>query len=177
MADAREAVLRAIGPAIGGEPPPVWPARLAAAGHAAFEDAFRRLGGEVVDAVALAALPGRRWCVEPAAGPLPEAWGAYEQSSPWDADLGVTVCACLVAETGSVVLAGGPGRARLASLCPSAHLVLARQGDVVGTLAEAIDRLGPRNGVVVTGPSRSADIEGVLVRGVHGPGRILLVWV
>lgn len=177
MPDARAQILAALGPPEGGTLPPVWPSGTGEASTGAFERSFRALAGEVMDAQQIAALPGRRWCVEPGVGRLPTEWGPFEPAGAWEADVGVTTCEAAVAETGSLVLAGGPRSLRLASLCPPVHLVLARPDQVVATLAEGLALVGRRNGVVVTGPSRSADIEGVLVRGVHGPGRVLLTWV
>lgn len=177
MAEARSEILAALGPAEGGSLPPLWPSRPGEATVEAFERSFRALGGEVADARLLAAFEGRKWCVEPRLGGLPHDWGPYEAAGPWEADLGVTACSAAIAETGTFVLSGGPGSLRLASLCPPAHLVVVRRAQVVATLAEGLRHLGARNAVLVTGPSRSADIEGVLVRGVHGPGRVLLAWV
>ncbi len=92
------------------------------------------------------------------------------------ADLGVTGCLALVAETGSILLAHPPGRA--ASLLPDTHAVLARPDQVVSGLEDALAR-GTATGapalVLVTGPSRTADIEKTLVIGMHGPRRLILV--
>jgi L-lactate dehydrogenase complex protein LldG len=65
------------------------------------------------------------------------------------------------------------GRSRLASLAPPVHIALVE--DIVGTLDEAIARIDGRTHVVITGTSRTADIEGVLVRGVHGPRKLFVV--
>ena len=95
--------------------------------------------------------------------------------SIWDAEVGVTMADLAVAETGSLLLATGPGRPRMVSLSPKIHVVLVPRERIVGTLAEAFARLSDRTSVLITGPSRTADIEGVLVRGVHGPGEIHVV--
>ena len=95
-------------------------------------------------------------------------------------DTGVTGCAALVAETGTVLLASSPEQPRSASLLPERHVVVARASQVVGTLAEALSRFPvgslPTALTLVTGPSRTADIEKVLVLGVHGP-RELAVFI
>jgi L-lactate utilization protein LutC len=93
------------------------------------------------------------------------------------ADLGVADPAWAVAETGTVALASGRNRSRLVTLLPPAVLFLVRADAVVATLAEGLARLGdppapPPALSLVTGPSRSADIGGVLALGVHGPGRV-----
>jgi hypothetical protein len=91
----------------------------------------------------------------------------------WQADVGVTSALFAIAETGSLVLAAGPGRARLASLAPPVHVALVNE--IVVTLEEAFARIGDRTHVVITGTSRTADIEGVLVRGVHGPRELIVL--
>jgi hypothetical protein len=93
----------------------------------------------------------------------------------WDAEVGVTTADLAIAETGSLILATGPHRTRLISLCPVLHLVLVPRDRIVASMAEAFARLSDRTTVMITGPSRTADIEGVLVRGVHGPGDIVVV--
>ena len=95
--------------------------------------------------------------------------------SVWDAEVGVTMAEFAVAETGSLVLAARAGRRRLASLAPPVHAVLVRKSQVVSSLDEAIEKLPAQTSVIVTGPSRTADVEGVMVMGVHGPKRLWVV--
>ncbi|MBX7135966.1 MAG: LUD domain-containing protein [Fimbriimonadaceae bacterium] len=96
-------------------------------------------------------------------------------SSPWEAKVGFTLGDLAVAETGSIVLSAGPGRARLASLASVHHIALVPCSSIVATMEEAFGRLSPRTSVIITGPSRTADIEGVLVRGIHGPRELWVV--
>lgn len=91
----------------------------------------------------------------------------------WQADAGITLADFAIAETGSIVISAGSGRARLASLAPPVHVCLLKE--IVPTLQDALDRMTPRTSVIVTGTSRTADIEGVLVRGVHGPRELIVV--
>ena len=93
----------------------------------------------------------------------------------WDAEVGVTTADLAIAETGTVLLSTGPARARMISLSPMVHVVIVPRERIVATMAEAFARLSDRTTVLITGPSRTADIEGVLVRGVHGPGDIVVV--
>ncbi|MGE0000565.1 MAG: lactate utilization protein C [Fimbriimonadaceae bacterium] len=172
---ARETVLRAVGPSEGGSAPPAW-IHPPGGGFKEFEARFQENGGEIVTEREIASMVGRAWFLDRDLGPLPPAWGEYIAASPWQADLGVTVCDALVPETGSVVISSAPGRGRLTSLAVPTHLVLADRTQLVANLAEAVSRLGNRSAVIVTGPSRSADIEGEMVRGVHGPKRLLLIW-
>jgi L-lactate utilization protein LutC len=81
-----------------------------------------------------------------------------------------------VAETGTLVLESARERHRLASLLPPVHVALLRESRLLGTLGEALERIrapsgppGSRTITLITGPSRTADIELELVVGVHGP--------
>ena len=96
--------------------------------------------------------------------------------------VGITGADFGLAESGSVVLSTGPGRGRLASLLPPVHVAVLRASRVVWTLADAFARdadaaARASNLVVVTGPSRTADIEMTLTRGVHGPGELHVVLI
>ncbi len=97
---------------------------------------------------------------------------------------GVSVTGTLtaIAETGTVVISSRLNGGRLAGLADPVHVAIVEAGDVVETLTEALERIAPeleRASVVtlVTGPSRTADIEGVLIRGAHGPRELHVVWV
>lgn len=133
------------------------------------------LGGKVVTWTDLARLPGRNWCVEYDVSRLPTECGSYSSVDPWAADVGVSLGSVAVAETGTVLINHGPTGRRLASLTPPHQVVVVKKDDLVATLEEAFMRLEPGNAVLITGPSRTADIEGVLVRGVHGPKEIWVV--
>lgn len=93
----------------------------------------------------------------------------------WEAEVGVTTADLAVAETGSLILTAGPGRIRMGSLAPMMHVVVLPKERIVATLAEAFARLSDRSTVVITGPSRTADIEQVIVRGAHGPGDVVVI--
>lgn len=95
----------------------------------------------------------------------------------WSCETGITRAEFGIAETGSVVVSSGPTHLRLASLAPPRHVVILRRSDIVPDLATAFARMPDRNVAIITGPSRTADIEGVLVRGVHGPREIWVVFV
>ena len=80
-----------------------------------------------------------------------------------------------LAETGSVVLAASPEEPRARSLLPAVHVTLLAEDRILAGLPELFDALGddlPSALGIVTGPSRSADIEQQLVIGVHGPGEV-----
>ncbi len=97
-------------------------------------------------------------------------------------DLGVTGSSAALAESGSVVLVHGPGRPRMASLVPDVHVALVEVAQLHRSLAHWAAReptavADTANLVVVTGPSRSADIELELNLGVHGPRNLHVVLI
>jgi L-lactate dehydrogenase complex protein LldG len=94
---------------------------------------------------------------------------------PWQAEAGVTFGGIPVAETGSILLATGPQSPRLTSLSPPVHIAVLDPNRTVASLEQALSLLEPRTSVLITGPSRTADVEGVIVMGVHGPKRLIVV--
>ncbi|GAB4324909.1 MAG: hypothetical protein Kow0059_20750 [Candidatus Sumerlaeia bacterium] len=102
--------------------------------------------------------------------------GTASREALFAAEIGITTAQCAVAETGTIVLHYAPGRARLTSLAPPLHLVLLPVERLVPDLIEAVRDFGDGSGAVwITGPSKTADIGGILVRGIHGPGRIVVL--
>lgn len=104
-----------------------------------------------------------------------------------EADLGITGADYAVAETGSLLLISGEGRSRLVSLLPRTHVALIRPENLVPAMRDmqALLAVEHRDGRAagasclnfITGPSRSADIEFVLARGVHGPGQVHVILI
>lgn len=146
-----------------------------------FQERLLGNGGEVVRLSGLE--EARAWLAEFAPAfsaaavgkTLPDALRpALPEMPPEEAPLGISWALGAVAETGSVIVSSEEGR-RL-QLLPPTHLAFIPQGKVFGTLAEALaefkDRL-PSALALHSGPSKSADIGQVMVRGVHGPGRLI----
>ncbi len=125
----------------------------------------------------LGRLPGRRVSAEIAADVTAR---LDHQSGYMELVVGITGADAGLAESGSIVLTAGPGRPRMASAIPLTHIALLRAQDIVPTLShwvaahpEAPARTS--NLTVITGPSRTADIEQVLNLGVHGPKHLHVV--
>jgi len=98
------------------------------------------------------------------------------------ADVGITSADYVLADTGTLVLLSTPQEARMISLLPPEHIAVVPRDRLLTGLDELFSLL-PDPGsitsslVLITGPSRTADIEQILVRGVHGPGQMSVVFV
>ena len=99
--------------------------------------------------------------------------------------LSITGTEYLVAESGTIVTVAGAQASRQISLLPSIHVVLATPEQIFPNLAELFLEIQRTHGTklpgsaltCITGPSRTADIEKVLIKGVHGPMRLILLMV
>ena len=99
------------------------------------------------------------------------------------AEAALTACACAIAETGTIVLDGGPGQGRRAlTLLPDHHLCVVFAAQLVEIVPEALERMRPsaEAGLPLTflsGPSATADIEFDRVVGVHGPRTLDVLFI
>lgn len=94
------------------------------------------------------------------------------------ADVGLSSATAALAETGSVIVASGAGGSRLATLLPPVHVALvpaSRLTSDIFTWTAARDGRFPANVTLISGPSKTADIEQTMAIGVHGPKRFIVV--
>ena len=125
--------------------------------------------------------PRLRMGTDPALDALPwrEAWDIERAIGPAEAgDAATLSCAvAAAAETGTLFLVSGADNPTSLNFLPEAHTVIVDAADIVGSYEEAWDRLRstfgegrlPRTVNLISGPSRTADIEQTIVRGAHGP--------
>lgn len=91
-------------------------------------------------------------------------------------EIGITECEFLVAHTGSVMVSSAQKGGRQMFVYPPVHIIIARKNQVVAYLENAYSAIQQKYGknlpsqiTIITGPSRTADIEKTLVMGAHGP--------
>ena len=101
-------------------------------------------------------------------------------SEVFNFDVGITYAQAGIAETGTLVLDSSRERNRLVSLVPPVHIAILNASSIVQTLGEALATLRQAEEVspiitLVTGPSRTADIELTLAIGVHGPQELYVI--
>ncbi len=97
-------------------------------------------------------------------------------------DAGLTECDALVAQTGSVLVTSRSAGGRALTVLPPHHVVLARRTQLIADLPEALALVKQKYGAnypslisFITGPSRTGDIERILVLGAHGPKKLTIL--
>ena len=115
-----------------------------------------------------------------------DALPAYTKAS-FAAGAGITGVDFVLAESGTLVLSSVTEGVQVASLAPPIHIALYRRSQLVGSLDEVLAKLpisdsqdtptAGRSVVLITGTSRTADIEQILIRGVHGPREVHAILV
>jgi L-lactate dehydrogenase complex protein LldG len=113
-----------------------------------------------------------------------DAAGVPGKDALFAADVGISGVHALVAETGTVVVATAPEEPRSLSLLPPVHVAVATRAQLVPDLFDLFAALEPGEGralpsclTLITGPSKTGDIELRLVTGVHGPGAVHVVLI
>jgi L-lactate dehydrogenase complex protein LldG len=97
-----------------------------------------------------------------------------------ESDFGITSADYGLADTGTLVMLSGTQEPRMISLLPPVHIAIVPEQRILGNLDELLTVLPQpaeqtSSVVLITGPSRTGDIEQILVRGVHGPGELYVV--
>lgn len=95
----------------------------------------------------------------------------YDRSQYDRYQFGITRATGAIAESGSLILDDNVTSDRLAALSPWTHIAVLVEASIHRTIPEAIAELGEAPNIIwATGPSKTADVEGILIEGVHGPG-------
>jgi L-lactate dehydrogenase complex protein LldG len=113
-----------------------------------------------------------------------EADASFEKQKLEGCDAGITSCESLVAQLGSILVSSASSGGRALSILPHVHVVVARTDQVVPDLATALEQVRARHGdrmpsmlSFITGPSRTGDIERILVLGAHGPKELHVILI
>ena len=95
----------------------------------------------------------------------------FDRTRVDDYQFGITAAVGAIAETGTVILNDAATSRRLAALAPWVHVAVVPRSRIHIDLPEAVAALGSDPNIIwCTGPSKTADVEGILIEGVHGPG-------
>lgn len=102
----------------------------------------------------------------------------FDRTRVDDYAFGITRAAAAIAESGTIVLDDATTSRRLGALAPWVHVAVVERATIFSDVPEAVAALGSdRNVIWCTGPSKTADVEGILIEGVHGPGAQLALIV
>ena len=197
MSDSREQILNrvrsALAPLTERAPLPDWDrdlvvlreARTATDTWALFAERLKAVNGTPLSSAAdlVALLAANKWThgyCDPALWPsLQAAFPAiftveteFDRTRVDDYQFGITAATGAIAETGTIILTDRDTSRRLGALTPWVHIALLRRAQIFLDLPAAVAALPQDPNVIwVTGPSKTADVEGILIEGVHGPGR------
>jgi L-lactate dehydrogenase complex protein LldG len=95
----------------------------------------------------------------------------YRRDQVNEIDASLTPAAGAIAESGTIILTDASSPDRLAELAPWTHIAIVRKESIHRSIADAIGCMPDDPNIIwVTGPSKTADVEGILIQGVHGPG-------
>ena len=113
-----------------------------------------------------------------------EADASFDKQGLEGCDAGVTTCEAIVAQLGAILVSSATSGGRALSILPHVHVVVADVSQVVPDLGAALAHAQARYGEAmpsmlsfITGPSRTGDIERILVLGAHGPKELYLILV
>jgi L-lactate dehydrogenase complex protein LldG len=95
----------------------------------------------------------------------------FDRTRVDDYQFGITRATAAIAETGTLVLTEAGTSHRLAALAPWVHVAVLSRENIFCDVPQAVAALPQDSSIIwVTGPSKTADVEGILIEGVHGPG-------
>lgn len=130
---------------------------------------------------------GKLWCAEPEIQQLLKQGELSFISSPEElekAGTSITGCEFLIARTGSILISSKQVSGRRAAVFPAQHIVVAKTSQLILHMKDALKAVKakyndamPSMVSVITGPSRTADIEKTLVQGAHGPKEIYVFMI
>ncbi len=102
----------------------------------------------------------------------------YDRSRYDEYQFGITRASGAIAESGSVIIDDERTSHRLAALTPWVHVAVLERNEIHRAISDAIAALGESPNIIwCTGPSKTADVEGILIEGVHGPGEQIVLLV
>ncbi|MBC8108856.1 MAG: LUD domain-containing protein [Anaerolineae bacterium] len=120
--------------------------------------------------------------VEQIALPTLQTDDGYDTRDLERCDVGITECDALIAQTGSVLITSRSAGGRALSVLPPHHVVLARRDQLIADLPAAFALIASKYAnnypsfiSLITGPSRTGDIERILVLGAHGPKKLTIL--
>jgi L-lactate dehydrogenase complex protein LldG len=95
----------------------------------------------------------------------------FDRTRVDDYEFGITAATGAIAETGTLILTDSDTSRRLGALTPWVHVAVLRREQIFADLPAAVSAVPSDPNIIwVTGPSKTADVEGILIEGVHGPG-------
>ena len=95
----------------------------------------------------------------------------YSRAQVDEIDAAITPAAGAIAESGTIILTDESTPDRLAALAPWTHIAVVRKETIHRSVADALAAMPDDPNIIwATGPSKTADVEGILIQGVHGPG-------
>ena len=120
--------------------------------------------------------------------PLEKLLTCEQEIEDWKSELFHTIDAAVtttlggIAETGTLILWPDKNEPRMMSLVPPIHIAILESGKLFNTFAEAVATMQwagsmPTNALLISGPSKSADIEQTLAYGVHGPKELVILLI
>ncbi len=116
--------------------------------------------------------------------PALETKSGYDVNELERCDAGISACDALIAQTGTILLTSTSAGGRALSVLPPHHVVLATRAQLLPDLPAAYELIARKYGgampsfvTLITGPSRTGDIERILVLGAHGPKKLTVILV